>query len=242
MRSERAKALAPLGGRPMIAWVVEAARRAGCAPIITVLGHDRDAVAAVLPPGVRWVEQPAQRGTGDAARCAERELGSREGWLLVLPGDMPFLRPETLSALVAEAKAGEARGAAGALLSCPVGPESTFGRIVRGADGRAARIVEYKDAGEEEKKIPEGNAGVYCLRPAALFRALREVRDENAQREYYLTDVVEILAREGAAPAVVSIGDGGEARSVDTPESLAEAERILAGGGRGGRGRGGDHP
>jgi len=226
MRSERAKVLAPLMGRPMLSRVIEAIRQAGCDRIVAVVGYDRDAVIAALPPGVRWVEQPDQRGTGDAVRRAEPELGSFGGWILILPGDVPFVRPETLRRLIDAAREGGGE-APGALLSCRVGPESTFGRIVRDGTGRAARVVEHRDASEEERRISEGNAGIYCFRPAELFRALREVGNENAQREFYLTDVVEILARGGRAPVVVPVGDEEEARSVDTPESLAAAEERL---------------
>jgi bifunctional UDP-N-acetylglucosamine pyrophosphorylase/glucosamine-1-phosphate N-acetyltransferase len=231
MRSERAKVLAPLGGRPMIVRVlatVRAALRLACprspAEVVAVVGYDREAVLAALGPGVRSCVQPEQRGTGDAVRVAEPLLGQFDGWLLVLPGDMPFLRAETLARLVAAARAAGEQGSAGALLTCAVGAESRFGRVLLDAAGRAARIVEYRDAAPAERRIGEGNTGVYCLAAGPLFRALGQVGDLNAQREYYLTDVVGVLAREGRALAVVRVADAAEARSVDTPESLAAAE------------------
>ncbi|MCC8189627.1 MAG: NTP transferase domain-containing protein, partial [Planctomycetes bacterium] len=175
--------------------------------------------------GVRWAEQSPQLGTGHAVRCARVAFQTDAEDLLVTCGDMPLVAAETYRKLVALRHAAAADAA---MLTVRIPPASPFGRILRDADGRVAGIVEYKDADEQQRAIAEGNAGVYCFRPPALWFALEAIRNDNAQGEYYLTDVIAvILARGGTVVSMVSDLPG-EELGVNTPEDLECAARALA--------------
>ncbi len=223
MKSRLSKVLHPLCGRPMVMWVVEAARGAGCAPA-AVVGHQAEAVTAVLGPTVPAALQAAPRGTGDAVASAGG-LIPREGTVLVLAGDTPLLRSETLSALL--------RGHSGlcTVLTVTV-PErevlsNAYGRIVRGPDGAVQRIVEHADASEAERAIPEVNTGVYAFDARWLFdEVLPTLRPHPPKGEYYLTDAIEAAAAAGGLSALRH-GDPEEVVGVNDRAALARCERVL---------------
>jgi bifunctional UDP-N-acetylglucosamine pyrophosphorylase/glucosamine-1-phosphate N-acetyltransferase len=219
----RAKVLREVGGRPMIAWVVDAAREAGADRIAAVVGYDREAVVSALPPDVAWVVQEEPRGTGDAARSAEPLFGDWPGHVWVLCGDVPGVRASTLRRLAAEHGAA---GAACTVLTMELEDPQRYGRIVRDEAGRVRRIVELADATEEEAAIRELNTGTYAFCARELFAVLPRLSSDNAQGEYYLTDVVRLLIDEGRVVCATKVADPLECAGGDTPEAL-EAIRSL---------------
>ena len=214
MKSATPKHLHPLLGRRMVDWVVEAARGAGVERIVVVASPStRD-----LYDGVDVAVQEEPRGTGDAVRCAREALGDFDGDLLVLNGDVPALRPETLAALV------ETHGAAGAaatVLSFEPADAAAYGRIVRDDNGRLARIVEARDASPEELALSEVNSGIYVFAAAKLWPALERLTPHNAQGELYVTDTLGILAADGETCAVQRAEDPLEADGINTRAELA---------------------
>ena len=225
MGGDRPKVLFEANGKPLLEWVLGALSEAGVDDCVVVVGFRKEEVVAKLPTGVRWVEQSPQLGTGHAVRCARDSFPETGEDLIVTYGDMPLVSPETYRRL-AELRRRENVDAA--VLTVRVPPDSRFGRVVRDASGDVAKIVEYKDASPEERAIEEGNAGVYCFRPSALWPAVAALRNDNVQGEYYLTDVVAIfLSRAGRVVSLAS-GVAGEELGVNTLEDLALAEKALA--------------
>jgi len=222
--SGMAKVLCRAGGRTLVESVASTARDAGASRIVCVLGHERDQVAAVLPPDVENVEQRERLGTGHAAMQAEALLRDFPGELLVLCGDTPLLRPGTLRELVRPVRQGRA---AAAVLTFEAPPGSAYGRIIRDAAGQVLRIVEAKDATPEELAVSEVNSGSYCFRAGELFARLRRLTNRNAQGEYYLTDVVGLLIADGVAVWAWRTGDADEGLGVNTPEELAAVEAAF---------------
>jgi bifunctional UDP-N-acetylglucosamine pyrophosphorylase/glucosamine-1-phosphate N-acetyltransferase len=227
MRSELPKVLHRAAGRPLVAWAVDAARAAGCDAIVVVVGHGagevRDEIAA---PDVDLVLQAEQLGTGHAVAQAA-PLVAGEATVLVLSGDVPLVRPETLTAL---AEAAEADGTWGALAVADVAEPGALGRVLRTAGGAFERIVEAADAAPDELAVTTINAGLYALPAPDVFRRLdRLVRERpaNAQGEIYLTDVPGMARAEGETIAVHVLADPAEAIGVNTPADLAAADRAL---------------
>jgi bifunctional UDP-N-acetylglucosamine pyrophosphorylase/glucosamine-1-phosphate N-acetyltransferase len=233
MRSSRAKVLHELLGRPLVCYPIDLARALGADPVVAVLGHQREAVEAALQTrfgagAVAVVEQAEQRGTGHAVRLAMPALARLEdempdGLVLVLYGDVPLLRRETLEELVGTAR----RYGCLALVTATPPDPTGYGRILRDERGHVIGVVEQKDASEDERAITEINAGIYCG-PAAFFReAVMGLGTGNAQGEYYLTDVVARAAQTIGVSAV-------EAAFVDVcgindRHQLADAEATLRG-------------
>jgi bifunctional UDP-N-acetylglucosamine pyrophosphorylase/glucosamine-1-phosphate N-acetyltransferase len=234
MRSATAKVLHKLGGRPLIAHVCRtaAALLKEARPIYVIVGHQAEEVRAAVrvelgDDGARFVTQAEQRGTGDAVMCARAALEAENSTLLVLSGDVPFVRAETLGALVQQHRTHRGRGAACTLLSVRLDDPTGYGRVIRDAEGRFERVVEQKDASPEERQLNEINAGIYCFETRLLFRALERVRPENAQGEFYLTDVPGILRADGEDVSVYLHADAREVSGINTRVELAEFERIL---------------
>lgn len=234
MKTGWAKVMAPLCGRPMIAWVVDLALALEPKRVLVVVGYKADDVRKALegldPKGrIRTVEQTEQKGTGHAVQCCLPELGADPGRVVLLYGDMPLLRAESLELLCTEQAATE-RGMT-LLTAQPANPRG-FGRIVRGADDSVARIVEEKDATTGERTLREVNLGVYCFDGRFLVESLPKLSNQNAQGEYYVTDVVGMFSAAGRRVLPVEITDEREAIGVNTLVHLAEAraavqERIL---------------
>jgi bifunctional UDP-N-acetylglucosamine pyrophosphorylase/glucosamine-1-phosphate N-acetyltransferase len=227
MRSGRAKVLHEILGRPMGAYPIELARGLGADPVVAVLGHQREAVEAALiarfgPGVVTIVEQTEQRGTGHAVRLAMPALKSFAGGLvLVLYGDVPLLRRETLEELV-----GTARRYKCLALVTATPPDATgYGRILRDQRGNVIGVVEEKDATPEERAITEVNAGIYCG-PTDFFReATSKLSARNAQGEYYLTDIIARAANSIGVTAVEA--DFRDVSGVNDRHQLAEAEAVM---------------
>lgn len=226
MRSGRSKVLHEVLGEPLVSYPVRRAQELGASPIIAVLGHQRDQVERTLTArhgagAVNVVEQTEQRGTGHAVRLAMAPLSAFDGVVLILYGDVPLLTRETLEALVAPARQ---RGCL-TVLTATVADATGYGRIVRDATGRVARIVEDKDATADQRGIGEINAGIYAAPAAFLREATARLSPKNAQGEYYLTDVVEQAASSIGAVAVA--GDALEISGINDRLQLAQAEELM---------------
>jgi bifunctional UDP-N-acetylglucosamine pyrophosphorylase/glucosamine-1-phosphate N-acetyltransferase len=228
MNSAKNKVLHTLLGVPMVAYAVERARGLGAAPIVAVLGHQIKEVAKTLDERfgagcVTVVEQKAQKGTGHAVRLGLAPLAKFNGMVVILCGDVPLLRKETLAALVAQAR--KRHGLA--MLTSVVGNPTGYGRIVRDDVGKIVGVVEHKDATQVQRRIVEVNAGIYAAPAKFLLKATAKLSARNAQGEYYLTDIV---AQAAASIGVDSVDVSAEEMSgVNDREQLVAAERILGG-------------
>lgn len=226
MKSSRPKVVHEVLGRPMVLWVVEAARQAGAERIVVVVGNGAEQVEALLAQesGVECVLQAERLGTGHAVRVALEQAGIAEGPVLVLCGDTPLLRGETLARLVEAA-----RGCAGgALLTMTYADPTGYGRVMLDAAGTAERIVEQKDCTPEEAACTTCNAGVYCFDAALLSSHIGELSRGNAQGEYYLTDMVQILRAAGAPLTALGCDDDpDELMGVNSRIQLAQATKVM---------------
>ena len=203
MKSDKAKVLHEVAGRPMLAWVVEAARAAGAGPVIAILGHQLDAVKGMLAArygegAIGVAHQAEPKGTGHAVQCALPALAGDpdDRVVVILSGDAPLLRAERIAALIA---ACEGNAAGMALLSTVPDRPMPYGRLVRDGAGRLLRIVEHADATDAERVIPECNAGFYAIRLGHLRSDLASLQADNAKGELYLTDLVARAATRGGA-------------------------------------------
>jgi bifunctional UDP-N-acetylglucosamine pyrophosphorylase/glucosamine-1-phosphate N-acetyltransferase len=226
MQSELPKVLHQACGRPMVEYVLDAARQAGATRIVVIVGHKAEVVRAALQhhPDVEFALQEQQLGTGHAVMMCQSLLANHDGPVLVLAGDTPLLKGSSLRGLV------DALTDVNAV--CVVGTAVTennagLGRIVRDAEGNFLRIVEHKDASPEELAITEINTGCFAYDCRALFQALEQVKPNNAQGEYYLTDCAEILRQTGRPVIAAQKLDIIEAMGVNTQEQLAEVERVM---------------
>jgi bifunctional UDP-N-acetylglucosamine pyrophosphorylase/glucosamine-1-phosphate N-acetyltransferase len=226
MNSSLAKVLHPLAGRPLVLHVAAAAQRTGASPIAVVVGHQAEAVREALAVGdFFFALQAEQLGTGHAASMGLAALEKSSRDVLLLCGDVPLLRPETLKDLISLHRS---RGAAATLLTADVDNPQGYGRVIRGEGGEVLEIVEDADATEAQRAVREINSGTYVFDLEFLSRALPEIRPGNRQGEYYLTDVVALAVAEGRSVQAVSAPHPQEALGVNDPGDLARAEAILA--------------
>ncbi|RDV84637.1 bifunctional UDP-N-acetylglucosamine diphosphorylase/glucosamine-1-phosphate N-acetyltransferase GlmU [Ammonifex thiophilus] len=223
MKSRLPKVLHKVAGRPMLEFVLEAAKEAGASRTIVVVGHEGEEVAAAVGDRAEIVWQREQLGTGHALLQAREALAGYEGDILVLPGDVPLVRGETLRSFW---QLHRRKGVAATVLTTELEDPTGYGRIVRDAEGRLRRIVEHKDAAPAEREIKEVNTGIYCFRPV-VFQVLPKIRPDNVQKEYYLTDAVDLLLREGLEVACFRGEDPEEFLGINDRRQLAEAEGII---------------
>ncbi len=221
MRSSLPKVLHRVGGRPMLAWVVDAVRAAGCSRILVIVGHEADRVRDELAADdVTFVLQEEQLGTGHAVAQAEAALSAEgatgEATLLVVSGDVPLVSAETLRRLERSAAGGW-----GALAVATLERPASLGRVVATPDGDLSRIVEAADASPEELAIRQVNAGLYALPAPAIFDGLRSLTPDNAKGELYLTDALTEAATRGDRVALVELEDPSEAWGANTRAELA---------------------
>jgi bifunctional UDP-N-acetylglucosamine pyrophosphorylase / glucosamine-1-phosphate N-acetyltransferase len=232
MRSDLAKVLHKLDGRPLINHVCRTATALAPESIYIVIGHQGDEVMAAVMgelegQSVVFVTQEQQLGTGDAVNAARSFLEDSDSTLLILSGDVPMIRHETLAALVQHHHRYLDRGAACTILTVRLNDPTGYGRIVRSDEGAFDRIVEQKDANEDERQIPEINAGIYCFDTKKLYSALKAVKNNNSQGEYYLTDVPSLLNDAGEDVAIFQHHDPQEIEGVNNRVQLADLERLL---------------
>jgi bifunctional UDP-N-acetylglucosamine pyrophosphorylase/glucosamine-1-phosphate N-acetyltransferase len=234
MRSSRPKPLHLLCGRAMVLYVLDSLATSDVQRAVVVVGHGAERVTKKLAEAspdvpLEFIEQVVQRGTGDAVSVAltafpTDDLDDADADLLVLPGDTPLLRPETIERLVA---AHRAEDAACTMLTARLEDPTGYGRVVRGRDDRVVRVVEQRDASEEELLIDEVNTSIYCFRASLLAPSLRRLTPDNAQGEYYLTDVVQVLADAGYRVGAVVADEPADAQGVNDRLQLASAEAEL---------------
>jgi bifunctional UDP-N-acetylglucosamine pyrophosphorylase / glucosamine-1-phosphate N-acetyltransferase len=232
MRSRRPKPLHLLCGRAMLLYVLDALGDCDARRAVVVVGHGADRVTKELQENVDgltldFVEQREQRGTGDAVTVGLTAFDDAEldgdGDVLVLPGDTPLLRASTIASLVDLHRSTDA---ACTVLTAVVDDPTGYGRVVRDRNGNVRRIVEHADASDDELAVAEVNTSIYCLRLSVLAPALRRLEPQNAQGEYYLTDVVEVLAEAGYTVSAMA-ADAAESQGVNDRLQLAAAEAEL---------------
>ncbi len=225
LRSARAKALHRAGGRTLVEHVVRASQPLGAKRTFAVVGHQADDVrAAVEPLGVEAVLQQPQHGTGHALAVARRAIGNRARHVLVLPGDAPLIRTETLRSLLQAHRNGSA---AATILTAVFANPAGYGRILRKSGSAVAAIVEESQLGEEQRTINEINSSIYCFTLDKLWPALAHLRPNNTHRELYLTDAIAVLSQQGDIVLAQVAGDAQEALGCNTRAELGEVDRIL---------------
>jgi bifunctional UDP-N-acetylglucosamine pyrophosphorylase/glucosamine-1-phosphate N-acetyltransferase len=222
LKSRKAKVLHSVGGGTLVGHVLRAVRPVS-KEILVVVGHQADEVKASLS-GVSFVEQAEQLGTGHALMCARKALSGYKGDILVLPGDIPLIRTDTIREFVRFHREGRFQAS---VLTADVADPRGYGRIVRRNNNEIAEIVEHRDASPEVLKIAEINTSIYVFNVPLLFETLKKVRNENAQSEYYLTDVIGILAHEGKKVGVWKSPQAEEILGINTRQEIAYSDRAM---------------
>jgi bifunctional UDP-N-acetylglucosamine pyrophosphorylase/glucosamine-1-phosphate N-acetyltransferase len=226
MKSRKAKVLHRAGGKSLIQHVVDTALYFTPAErIFVVVGHQADEVRrAVATPGIGFIEQTEQKGTGHAVMVGREQLAGLGGYLMVLYGDCPLLRPETLQRLIATQAAS---ASAVTLLTAEMADPTGYGRVLRDARGGVAEIVEQKAATPGQLAIREANMGIYCFRADLFWGHVGELRTDNPAKEYYLTDMAAIFNRAGYSVEAMRVDDAREALGINNRLDLAEVDRLL---------------
>jgi len=227
MHSRTSKLVHNVAGRPMVRHVVEAAKGAGVGRTVVVIGSQADEVRSAVGDSdkrIAFAYQKDQLGTGHAVLSAERQLAGYQGDVLILNGDLPALRPETLRRFL---EFHRASAAPLSLLTTVVTDPKGYGRVIRNYSGDVSRIVEEPDATPEERATQEINCGIYCVDAQSLCRPLKRATRDNSQGEIYLTDLVEILRRDGRKVAAYRHPDPSEVLGVNDRRELAAAARAL---------------
>ena len=221
MRSALPKVLHPIGGRPMLEHVVDAAGALGPGTVRVVYGHGGEQVPERLAHlGANWVEQAEQLGTGHAVAQALPEVAD-DARVLILYGDVPLIRPETLQGLL------DAAGSGLALLTVELSDPAGYGRVLRDADGRVTAIVEHKDATAAERAVREINTGLLAVDAGLLKRWVARLDNDNRQGEYYLTDIFAMAREDGVAIGTAAPADPDEVQGINDRVQLAAAERVF---------------
>lgn len=226
MKSDRPKVLHEVCGRSMLAYVIEACQAASIGRILVVVGHQKQAVMEAFQSAadVQFVEQAEQKGSGHAVQMTRAALAGFDGSVLVIAGDMPLVRVETLRELLdTHARERAAASLATTMLDEPAG----YGRILRNDRGEFLGIVEERDCTETQRTIREVNPSYYCFECEALFEALEQVRPDNAKGEYYITDTLRILRDRGRRVVAATRVPPADATGINSPVDLAEVNRLM---------------
>ena len=225
MKSDLPKVLHELSGRPLLDHVMDTSAAAGIDRMVVVVGHKASLVEETCNrPGIEFVLQQPQLGTGHAVQMAVPALRSG-GYCVVLAGDVPLLRTKTLKRLV---EGTISSGASAVVLTCVVEDAAAYGRIIKDEKGRVLKIVEAVDATAEELAVGEYNTGVFCFQTEKLIEALGNLKTDNKQGEYYLTDTVAWLVEQGQPVEAVITEDPDEVIGINTVDELAGAAAVLA--------------
>lgn len=224
MKSRYAKVAHKVGGRPILCYVLDAARNLHPGRIVVVVGHDAARVKAIAGEGAEFVEQAEQLGTGHAIAQTKGLFEGYEGDILILSGDAPLITVRTLDKLLAAHRAASSECT---LLTAMLKDPTGYGRIMRRASGKLHKIVEEDDASLFEKAVEEINSGIYVFKASPLMRTLEKLSPGNRQEEFYLTDVVGILAAENRTMEVVQADDPNEVLGINSREDLAKVEKML---------------
>ncbi|MDI2585679.1 bifunctional UDP-N-acetylglucosamine diphosphorylase/glucosamine-1-phosphate N-acetyltransferase GlmU [Psychrobacillus sp. NEAU-3TGS] len=224
MKSNLYKVLHPVCGKPMVEHVIDNMEKLGVEKIVTVVGHGAEVVQSELGNRSEYVLQAEQLGTAHAVLQAETTLADLSGTTIVICGDTPLITAETMRELLNHHKQ---TGAKATILTAIATDPAGYGRIIRAEGGNVKSIVEQKDASAEEQLVNEINSGTYCFDNEALFKSLKLVKNENAQGEYYLPDVIEILQKEGEVVSAFAAKDFDEILGINDRIALSQAEQIM---------------
>ncbi|MBD8038666.1 bifunctional UDP-N-acetylglucosamine diphosphorylase/glucosamine-1-phosphate N-acetyltransferase GlmU [Solibacillus sp. A46] len=224
MKSKLYKVLHPVCGKPMVEHVIDHIGSLDVERVVTVVGHGAELVQETLGNKSEYVLQAEQLGTAHAVQQAEPILKGLTGTTLVVCGDTPLIRPETMQALLDHHASENAKAT---ILTAVTDNPTGYGRILRNEDGQVSQIVEQKDATQEQQLVKEINTGTYCFDNEALFEALKQVKNENAQGEYYLPDVIEILQKQGEVVAAHVTDSFDETLGVNDRFALSQAEELM---------------
>lgn len=224
MKSKMPKVLHKVCGKPLCKWVIDASKAAGADKVCAVVGHKAEMVKEALGDVCEFALQAEQKGTGHAVMQAADVIKAAKGEVVILNGDTPLVTAEAIKNAIEYHKAS---GNQATVITAILDDATGYGRIVRGADGGVLKIVEQKDASEEEKKIKEVNSGMYVFDSESLVYALDKITPNNAQGEYYLTDTLEILLGAGKKVGGYAIADNDEIRGINDRVQLNEAEKIM---------------
>lgn len=224
MKSKMPKVIHKVCGKELVKWVIDASKDAGAENVVTVIGHKADMVKPTIEAVSETVIQAEQKGTGHAVMQASNQIKAASGCVVVLNGDTPLIRAETIKKAIEYHKE---QGNSATVITAVLPDATGYGRIVRGFDGSVIKIVEQKDASDKEKKIKEINSGMYIFDSDSLISALDKITPNNAQGEYYLTDTIEILCSEHKRIGGYAIEDNDEIRGINNRMQLAEAEEIM---------------
>ncbi|MBT2617069.1 bifunctional UDP-N-acetylglucosamine diphosphorylase/glucosamine-1-phosphate N-acetyltransferase GlmU [Peribacillus frigoritolerans] len=224
MKSKLYKVLHPVCGKPMVQHVIDQVNQLQIEDIVTVIGHGAEKVQDQLGDSCKYALQEQQLGTAHAVMQAESVLSAKSGTTLVICGDTPLIKAETMKELIALHEQSQAKAT---ILTAYADNPAGYGRVLRGEGGLVEKIVEHKDASEEERYVKEINTGTYCFDNQALFSALKKVSNENVQGEYYLPDVIEILKEEGEVVTAFQSSEFEETLGVNDRVALSQAEQIL---------------
>ncbi|HQA56629.1 MAG TPA: bifunctional UDP-N-acetylglucosamine diphosphorylase/glucosamine-1-phosphate N-acetyltransferase GlmU [Acetivibrio sp.] len=224
MKSKKAKVLHEICGMPLVKWVYQSVRKAGIEDTVIVVGHKAEDVKEKLGDEILYAFQEKQLGTGHAVMQAQDYFANKEGYVMVLYGDTPLVTSDTISDAIRFHK--ENNNSA-TVITADLDDPTGYGRIVRSGDGSVLRIVEHKDANDEEKSIKEVNSGMYCFNISDLREALSELNNNNSQGEYYLTDTIEILLKKGKNVRAIKVKDSDEILGINDRIQLAKAGEII---------------
>lgn len=224
MKSKLYKVLHPVAGKPMVEHILDQVEQTEPTEIVTIVGHGAEMIKSHLGERSQYALQAEQLGTGHAVMQAQELLGGKQGTTLVITGDTPLLTAETLKNLF---DYHQGKNASATILTAHAEDPTGYGRIIRDHVGIVERIVEQKDASEEEARVQEINTGTFCFDNELLFEALAKTDTNNTQGEYYLTDIIEILKKEGKAVAAYQMADFDEAMGVNDRVALSTANKIM---------------
>lgn len=224
MKSKKSKLVHKIYGKEIIRRAVENAKRAGIENVVAVVGYQKEQIQEVLGDSVKYAIQEEQLGTGHAVMQAAKLLEGKKGKVLILNGDHPIMRPETLRNLV---EVSTKRGESATILTMVHEQMIPYGKIIHDVDGRIKEIIEHKDCNEEQLQIKEVNLGMYCFDIQELLKALKELKNDNAQKEYYLTDVIKIMYDKGLKTGSIVVSDNAEVLGVNDRMDLQILTKAL---------------
>lgn len=226
MKSKYSKVSHKICGKPMVQHVVDCIKNVGIDEIILVVGHKADEVKACINGEVKFALQKEQLGTGHAVMCAFNDIDINSDTTLILTGDTPLISTQTIASLISYHNNSNFSGT---ILTAEFENPYGYGRIIRDNSGDVQRIVEHKDAAEEELKVREINSGMYCFNTKELLKALKNIKNSNSQGEYYLTDVIEIMRKSNLSVGAYKTEDNLEIMGVNSRTQLADAAKVMRG-------------
>jgi UDP-N-acetylglucosamine diphosphorylase/glucosamine-1-phosphate N-acetyltransferase len=226
MQSDQAKVLHLLSGKPLLDYSLKLSRTIGSERIVVIVGHQAELVRRAFPaPDIVFAEQRPQLGTGHAVLQARDQFSDYMGIILILCGDVPCLKAATVQSLIDRHCA---ELAAVTVMTTLLDDPGSYGRVITDQGGDVLKIVEARDASDQEKQVREINTGIYCADSRFLFEAVAKIKNDNSQREYYLTDIIEIACKMGHPVRSFIAADCLEVMGINTPEDLETARAHLA--------------